>query len=512
MEKYILAHDVGTIGDKATLYDLQGTLIASELVEYPIYYPGANSVEQDPEDWWNAVCTATRLLLEKSGVKNSEIAVVSFSAQMMGCVLVDKNGDPMRRALIWADTRSTVQEKRMLDTVGMKNGYNITGHRISASYSVSKLLWVKDNQPEIYNKSAKMLNAKDFIIRRLTGKFVTDYSDACGTNLFDLKQKCWSEELISAYGVRRDLLPEALPSTAIAGGITAEAARQTGLMEGTPVVLGGGDGSCASAGAGAVEEGKIYDVLGTSSWISIVTKAPVFDENMRTFSWIHLDENLYTPNGTMQAGGVSLNWFKNTFCGEDSAKAKELGISVYKLIDEAIAQTAPGAGGVLHLPYFLGERSPRWDYNASGTFLGLRASTTKAEMARAVLEGVAYNLKAILDVFDDPALYPKFEEITFIGGGAKSKVWAQIMADVWGIPVVIPRYLEEATSMGAAICGGVGVGAFPDFRVISKFNPEEWKIYPREEYRARYDAMYRVFNQTYDALREVYAQLAPLGK
>ena len=215
MEKYILAHDIGTSGDKATLYDRDGKLIASELVEYPVYYPQAGYVEQDPEDWWNAVCTGTKRILEKSGVKNSEIAVVSFSAQMMGCVLVDANGDPMRRSLIWADTRSTEQEKRMLDTVGMKNGYNITGHRISASYSVSKLLWVKDYQREIYDKSAKMLNAKDFVIRRLTGRFVTDFSDACGTNLFDLKEKCWSEELIHAYGVRRDLLPEALPSKPI---------------------------------------------------------------------------------------------------------------------------------------------------------------------------------------------------------------------------------------------------------------------------------------------------------
>ena len=512
MKQYILAHDLGTSGNKATLYDLEGRLAASELVEYPTYYPQPGWVEQEPEDWWKAVCTATRLLLEKSGISKEEIAAVSFSGQMMGCVLVDAKGDPVRRALIWADTRSVAQEQRMVDAAGMAEGYRITGHRLSASYGAAKLLWVKDNQPELYQKSAKMLNAKDFIIRRLTGRFVTDYSDASGTNLFDLTGKTWSDSLVKAFGIREDLLPEACPSTDIAGGITAEAAKATGLLEGTPVVIGGGDGSCACVGAGVVEEGRTYNVLGSSSWISMASRVPVFDDEMRTFNWVHLDPNLYTPCGTMQAAGLSFNWFKNTLCGEEAEKARQLGVSAYQLIDEAIAQTEPGAGGVLYLPYLLGERSPRWDFNASGTFLGLRAGTSKAQIARAVLEGVGYNLKVILDIFDHPEKYPRIEEIVLIGGGAKGRVWAQILADIWGKPLVIPQYLEEATSMGAAVCGGIGIGAFPDFRVINRFNPESTRLLPREEYRARYDALYRVFNQAYDSLRDVYAALAPLSK
>lgn len=512
MENYILAHDLGTSGNKATLYDMNGRLAASELVEYPTYYPQAGYVEQDPEDWWRAVCTATRVLLEKSGVKSNEIAAVSFSGQMMGCVLTDANGDPLRRALIWADTRSTAQEHRMIDAVGMADGYQITGHRLSASYGAAKLLWVKDNQPELYEKCDKMLNAKDFIIKRLTGKFVTDYSDASGTNLFDLKEKRWSDRLVKAFEIRESLLPEAHPSADIAGGITAEAAKATGLLEGTPVVIGGGDGSCACVGAGVTAEGKTYNVLGSSSWISMASRVPVFDDEMRTFNWVHLDPELYTPCGTMQAAGVSFNWFRNTLCGEEIEKAKALGVSAYKLIDEEISLTEPGADGLLYLPYLLGERSPRWDFNASGTFLGLRASTTRAHMARAVLEGVGYNLKVILDIFDHPEKYPKIEEIVFIGGGAKGKVWAQIMADIWGKPLIVPRYLEEATSMGAAVCGGVGIGAFTDYGVISRFNPEDTKIYPREQYRTRYDDLYRVFNQAYDSLRSVYSELAPLSK
>ena len=250
MADYLLAHDLGTSGNKATLYDSEGNLCASELVSYPTYYPYSGWVEQDPEDWWHAVCAATRALLEKAAVSPHEIAGVSFSGQMMGCVLVDRDGKALRRALIWADTRSTEEERQMLKAAGAERGYRITGHRLSASYGAAKLCWVKNHQPEIYGKAYKMLNAKDYIVGRLTGNFVTDYSDASSTNLFDLEKKTWSIELIEAFGLRADLLPELHVSADIVGSVQPEAARQTGLPEGLPVVIGGGDGACACVGTG----------------------------------------------------------------------------------------------------------------------------------------------------------------------------------------------------------------------------------------------------------------------
>lgn len=512
MGQYILAHDLGTSGNKATLYDLSGRLCSSVLMEYPTYYPSAGWVEQEPADWWQAVCQGTRLLLQQAKVQKNEIAAISFSGQMMGCVLVNRAGQALRRALIWADTRSTEQEKRMIQAAGMADGYRITGHRLSASYGASKLLWVKEHEPGVYQNAHKMLNAKDYIICRLTGNFVTDYSDASSTNLFDLTAKTWSEPLVKAFGLRMDLLPELHPSTDIAGMVLPQIAEEAGLLAGTPVVLGGGDGSCACVGAGVVSEGKTYNVLGSSSWISMASKTPVFDEEMRTFNWVHLDPALYTPCGTMQAAGLSFNWFKNTLCGDEMRQAKEQGVSPYRLMDEAVSQTPPGANGLLYLPYLLGERSPRWDFDASGTFLGLRASTTKAEMARAVLEGVGYNLKVILDIFDHPEKYSKIEEIVFIGGGAKGKVWAQILADIWQKPLAVPQYLEEATSMGAAVCGGIGVGAFESFDVINRFNPVQDRIQPRVETAGVYEGLYPVFNDAYQALRGVYKNLAPLSR
>lgn len=512
MADYLLAHDLGTSGNKATLYDSEGRLVASELVTYPTYYPRSGWVEQDPEDWWRAVCAATRALLEKAEVSPAAVAGVSFSGQMMGCVLADERGGPLRRALIWADTRSTEEERHMQEAAGAQRGYRITGHRLSASYGAAKLLWVKGHQPEIYEKAYKMLNAKDYIVHRLTGNFVTDYSDASSTNLFDLEKKEWSAELVEAFGLRRGLLPELHASADVVGKVTPQAARETGLPEGLPVVLGGGDGSCACVGAGVVKEGRTYCVLGSSSWISMAGSAPVFDSEMRTFNWVHLDPALYTPCGTMQAAGLSLQWFRNAFCGEEARRAEETGQSAYRLIDQLVEGSPAGAGGVLYLPYLLGERSPRWDFDASGTFLGFRAGSGKAEAARAVLEGVGYNLKIILDIFDRSEEVPAIEEVFLIGGGAKGKVWAQILADIWQKPLRIPRYLEEATSMGAAVCCGVGVGMFPDYSVIDRFNPGESRLLPREENRPAYKALYEIFNQAYEVLRPVYKNLNAWSK
>ena len=271
------------------------------------------------------------------------------------------------------------------------------------------------------------------------------------------------------------------------------------------MIAGGGDGSCACVGAGVVRPGKTYHVLGSSSWISMASEEPVFDPAKRTFNWVHLDPELYTPCGTMQAAGVSLQWFKNTFCQEESRLAAEQGVSPYQLIDQMVAQSVPGANGLLYLPYLLGERSPRWNPAASGVLLGLRTGSSKGDCARAVLEGVGYNLRVILDIFRQTR---PIGEITVIGGGAKGKVWLQILADIFQMPLQLPRYLEEATSMGAAVCGGIGAGIFDSFDVIDRFNPTEEMLYPREEYAARYEKLYQLFNQAYDCLLETYTGLA----
>lgn len=503
MKGYILAHDLGTSGNKATLYDFEGNLCSSALFEYPTFYPDANWVEQDPEDWWKAVCVSTKDLIEKAGIEAKDIACICFSAQMMGCLPVGRNGDPLRKTIIWADMRGVRQAEYMVSELGMENVYRTTGHRISPAYSAAKILWVKANEPEIYNKTYKVLHAKDYIIYKLTGRFVTDYSDASGMNLFDINKKDWSDPIINALKINSDILPELHPSTDIAGKITSAASAATGLLEGTPVVIGGGDGCCAATGAGVVEEGKTYNVIGSSSWIALATKGPIFDKEMRTFNWVHLDPELYSPCGTMQTAGYSVSWLKNTLCDLEVLQAGEKGISPYRLIDERIGSSPPGANNLIYLPYLLGERSPRWNPDAKGAFIGLKMTSTKDDILRAVLEGVGYNLRIILEAFEKEV---PVTEVIVIGGGAKGNIWLQILADIWQKTLLIPEFLEEATSMGAAVCGGVGVGAFPDFKVINKFNAVKKAIKPRPEYKAVYDRLYKVFDRAYEALVPVYGE------
>lgn len=504
---YLLAHDLGTSGNKATLFDLSGKLVASVVREYGIDYPKDRWVEQDPRDWWDAICVSTQELIAKSGINPKDIDAVSFSAQMMGCLLLNSDGEPMRPMITWADTRAQKQESWMINRVGMERGYRITGHRLSASYSAAKLLWVKEHEPEVYRNAWKMVHAKDYIIHKLTGELVTDYSDASGTNLLDIREKAWSQELVDAFEIRPDLLPELRRSTDIAGMVTREASAATGLMAGTPVVIGGGDGSCAAVGAGVVEEGTAYNVIGTSSWISTASKEPYFDPEMRTFNWVHLDPDLYTPCGTMQAAGLSYQWYKNTICQDESRRAELEGVNVYSLIDSEASKVPAGAGGLLFLPYLIGERSPWWNHDARGAFVGLKASMTKGYLSRSVLEGVGYNLRIILEAVT--SAHP-VEQISMIGGGAKGKVWLQILADMWGTPLTVPRFQEEATSMGAAICAGVGIGVYDDFKASATFNPVVEHITPRPMVKKRYDEMYAIFQEAYESLEPTFTLLADL--
>jgi xylulokinase len=264
---------------------------------------------------------------------------------------------------------------------------------------------------------------------------------------------------------------------------------------------------CAAVGAGVVEEGKTYNVIGSSSWISCVTREPVFDDEMRTFNFVHMDSRYYTPCGTMQAAGNSLSWMKNNLCGLEIMKARQQGIRSYEMIDRMVEKINPGANNLLFLPYLLGERSPRWNPNCTGAFIGLTMGSTIPEMSRAVYEGIGYNLKVIMEIFNQAI---PFNDIIVIGGGAKSDIWLQILADIWQKTLLVPTFLDEATSMGAAVCAGVGIGAFADFSVISKFNNIQKTVWPNAENAAIYDKPYEAFNLAYNALVPVYDTLAKL--
>jgi xylulokinase len=508
MRQFILAHDLGTTGNKASLYDAEGTLLGSSLSEYGTQFEHTGWAEQNSEDWWKAVCTSTKELIKQTKIPKDEIACIVFSGQMMGCVPLDKEAKPLRNALIWADQRATKQEQWLSEHITPEKVYCITGHRLSASYSLCKILWLRDNQPEIYSNTYKFVHAKDAVVARLTGNFVTDPSDASGMNLYDLEKGRWSDEIIEAAQIDKNKLPDIKPSTAVVGEVQRHIADEVGLNAGTPVVIGGGDGCCAATGAGVIQEGRAYNYIGSSSWIALATDKPIYDPTMRTFTWAHLIPNMFSPCGTMQAAGASYAWARNELAPLEVQLAREKNISSYELMNQLAEASPVGAKGLLYLPYLLGERSPRWNTKARGAFIGLDIRHTRADMLRSVLEGITLNLRVILDAFI--AQGASIAAMRVIGGGAKGKLWNQIMADIYGVPVQRLNVLEEATSLGAAVAGGVGVGVYKDFSMVEHMNPIVSSVEPNPAAKETYNKRLKVFNSAYDALIPVYEQLLEL--
>ena len=397
MKNFLLAHDLGTSGNKATLFTVDGRLVKSVTVPYGTHYFNTNWAEQDPEDWWKAVCSSTQELMR--GVDGKEVAVISFSGHMMGCLCVGRDGRPLRPGILYCDQRGVKEEAEILSKIAARDFYRITGHRASASYSAAKLMWVKNNEPEIYARTFKMLHAKDYMNFRLTGVMASEYTDGSSTNLLDLTALAWSEKLVAITGLDGEKLPDLHPSTDVVGTLTTEAATALGLPAGIPVVAGGGDGLCAAVGVGSVKPGVTYNYLGSSSWIATTSEKPIFDEQMRTFVWAHAVPGYVHPCGTMQTAGGAYAWLKNEICTLEKEKAVAAGASPYELINEQIAASPPGANGLVFLPYLLGERTPRWNPDAKGALIGLTLAHTRADVLRAVMEGITLNLSIILDIF-----------------------------------------------------------------------------------------------------------------
>jgi xylulokinase len=508
MKRFIIAHDLGTTGNKATLYDGEGRLAGSVFHSYETEYVQSGWAEQNPEDWWQAVCLSTRQLLRQTNIKANEIACIVFSGQMMGCVPLDNKARPLRKAIIWADQRAVEQERWVSERIDPAEVYQISGHRLSASYSLAKILWLRDHQPDLYKTTYKFVQAKDAIAARMTGAFVTDPSDASGTNLYYLEQGQWSERIVEAAQLDPAQLPHIHPSVDVVGELLAAVAGEVGVAAGTPVVIGGGDGACAAAGAGVVREGAAYNYIGSSSWIAMTSKTPIYDPGLKTFTFGHVVPGMVMPTGTMQAAGASYQWLRDQLSVLEVQAAGVLQLNPYELMNLE-AETSPiGAKGLIFLPYLMGERSPRWNPQARAGFIGLTIRHTRADMIRAVLEGVAMNLRVILDAFRSQDAQIKAMRV--IGGGARSRFWNQIMASVYGLPIQRLAILEEATSMGAALTGGVGVGLYPDFSMSETMNQVVEVIEPDPAGQAAYERLYPIFEATYEALRPIYEMMSQL--
>lgn len=494
----LVAHDLGTTGNKASLHDDDGRLRASATVAYPVRFADGGIAEQDPRDWERAVIEATRSLLEGTGTDPATVTGLVVSGQMMGAVLLDERYEPVRPAIIWADTRAQRQTEQLIDRLGESEAYALLGHRLNPTYSIAKVMWVRDHEPEVFDRVRWFCVAKDFVVHRLTGRLATEPSDASATNAFDQRAGTWSRAVIDAAGLDIAIFPDIVASTEPVGTLTADAAAATGLPRGTRVVMGGGDGPIAAVGAGVVApEDGAYACLGTSSWISFVAERPVLDPSMRTFTFDHVVPGQYVPTATMQAAGASVSWINEVLSPAPDGR------TLAELVGQADTDDA-ATGGLYFLPYLMGERAPRWNPDARGAFIGIGRHHGRAHLVRAVLEGVAFNLAVCIDAFRESGA--TIDRVDAVGGGAASDAWLQIMADVWGVPVRRRSVVEEANSLGAAVVGAVGLGLVDSFAAARELSEATAEFVPdsgrHDEYRrrlGRFDEAYRALEPWFGA-------------
>lgn len=496
----IIAHDLGTTGNKASLHRDDGRLVTSATEHYPAHYADGGVAEQHPQDWWAAVCAATRSLLATTGTSPASVRAVGFSGQMMGAVVLDSAHEPVRPALIWADHRSVDQAAELEGRLGADRAYRHLGHRLHPTYTLAKLLWLRAHEPESYRRIAHVCLAKDFVVHRLTGELVTDPSDASSTNAYDQGAGAWSAEVLQASGVDPGLFPPIVPSTTVAGGVTASAAAETGLAVGTPVVVGGGDGPLAALGTGVIDPGDgAYTYLGSSSWISMSAEKPLHDPIRRSMTFDHVVPGHYVPTATMQAGGASLDWI-----GELLLPGGPGGEGIDRLVGAADpADTA----GLYFLPHLMGERSPHWNALARGAFVGLARHHDRTHLTRAVLEGVAFNLATCLDAFADAGR--RVDRVDAIGGGALSDVWLQILADTWGTTVRRRSIVEGANSLGAAVTAAVGTGLLDDLSAARSLSEVTAEFESDAERHGALRERHSAFQDAYAALEPWFEQRHP---
>lgn len=493
MSEVLLAFDIGTSAMKASMFDVEGHLINEYSYPYETVFLPDGGAEQDPEDWWKGIVDVSGKMAQTND--QYHIAAISFSGQESGLVLVDQSGHVLRHSMIHCDMRAREENNYILSKIDEDEIFKITGHVSSPSYSLAKLLWVKVHQPEIYRQTWKVLNAKDYIVFRLTGRFITDHTDASFTGIYDITERRWSEKLLNVCGIDMEKMPEIYPSTYKAGETNQEFEELTGIRKGVPVIIGAGDGQCASVGCGAVKPGQIYNSLGTSSWITVILKTPPLDCEKCLETAAHPAGDYANSGGTMQTAGTSRDWAVNQLYHQESPD----------VISQELEGTVPGANNVIFLPYLNGERVPWWDSNARGVFIGISTLTTRADMLRAVLEGIALNLKTILDAAKK---YENVEQMIAFGGLAKDKVFCQILADVYEIPVVTLKHPGQITSLGAAIIGGVGSGIYPDFSVAETLTRKECIYYPDKANQELYRKRLSMFKEAYSDLKDLFSEMA----
>ena len=505
-KKYILSHDTGTGGDKAVLTDLRGRILHSHYQPYPVLYPRPEWAEQDPDALWRSVAATTRQVIQAAGIDPDEILGVGISAQMFNLLPVDENVQPLTPMLSWLDVRSVAQADRLLQGDLPSFLFQHTGNIPTAKDVIPKILWLKEERPDLWKRTAHLLDCKEYILHRLTGRLATDYHGASVYFLFDPHRRTWSKEVCHALGIPIEMLPPALPCTQVMGEVTPEAARQTGLSPGTPVVACAGDVAVAQSGSGANAPGKAHLCVGTATWVGVSSKVFTNDPAKPFWALNHIDPDKWIIAGEMETGGGALMWFRDAFCQAEAEEAQRRGISTYELIGQMADAVSPGSERLLFAPWLSGERSPVLDHYARGAFAGLSMAHTKGHLARAVMEGVAFHIRWIVEAME--AIGLRIEGVNAIGGGSTSAVWTQIISDVTGQVLRVVEHPLEAGAIGAALTVAVGMGVYPNMEAVDELIPIARVVEPQAgERRARYGALYREYRALYEALAPIFRRM-----
>lgn len=497
---YLLGIDVGTGGTRALILDESGTVIASATSEHaPFASPQTGWAEQDPDDWWRACRQAVPQVLEAAGLDATAITAIGLTGQMHGATLLDGSGAVVRPALIWCDQRTQAECDELTDRIGAARLIEWTSNPALTGFTLPKLLWVRRTEPEAWARVRHVLLPKDYIRFRLTGRLATDVADASGTLLFDVARRRWSREMLGATGIEATMMPEAFEGPQITGSLTAAGADAVGLRAGIPVVAGGGDQAAGAVGMGIVRAGAVSATIGTSGVVFAATDRPALDPRGRVHTFCHAVPGRWHVMGVTQAAGLSLRWFRDRF-GSGATDGRD---PYERLTDEALA-VPPGADGVLWAPYLMGERTPHLDASARAALIGLAASHTRGHVIRAILEGVAFSLQDSFTILRE--MQVPVEAIRLGGGGARSPLWRQIQADVYGQAVQTVA-AEEGAAYGAGILAGVGAGVWPDVdtacervvRVTSEVAPGEGQAVLARQYRG-YQALYPALRHVHEAM------------
>jgi xylulokinase len=497
--KYLLGIDVSTTGVKALIIDQAGRVIASATTEQPLSTPKPLWSEQDPADWWKGAISSVHQALAEGGLNGEDIAAVGLTGQMHGLTLLDENNQVLRPAILWNDQRTAAQCEEIRARVGKERLIQLTGNDALTGFTAPKILWVRENEPDIYRRSRHVLLPKDYVRLLLTGDYACDRADGAGTILFDLRQRDWSDEVLSKLEIPLDWLPTTYEGSEVTGQISAEAASLTGLKSGTPVVGGGGDQAAQAVGVGAVEPGIIALTLGTSGVVFATTGAAFIEPEGRLHAFCHSVPGRWHLMGVMLSAAGSLRWFRDTFAqgsDYDSLLAPAAGIPI-------------GSDGLLFLPYLTGERTPHPDPLARGAFVGLTIRHRLPHLARSVLEGVAFGLRDSFELIKSVGL-TEIRQVRVSGGGARSPLWRQILADVLNSELVTVNTTEGA-AYGAALLAGVGAGTWTNVdqacqaavKITGSTQPDPGHVPLYQDFYTLYGSLYPALSPISHALKSI---------